>query len=273
MNISALSNTYLNAFNPNVYTSQNRDVKAALDAGVFQSAYEHFVNFGHTENRSFSAFFDGEFYLQNNPDVARVAATGATSAYAHFLQFGQAEGRAAFQGFNDADYLQANSDVASAVSAGIFKSGWDHYVRFGVNEGRPGFTTRNIEFGTDEANTLTAQEGELVFGLGGNDTITAGVNSNFDTVTNPNVSKLYGNEGADTFVFSSNSLIQITPTVIGDFQLSQGDRILVNIAGFDNFETVQNSSFVDAAGNSVILGTRVIIEAVSELDASMFDFI
>jgi hypothetical protein len=269
MNIKSLSNANFNAFSEVLYISQNRDIAVAVKTGIFSNAYEHFVNFGHIENRSFSPFFDGEYYLQKNADVAQVVATGATTAYAHFLQYGQSEGRAAFQGYNETGYLSTNGDVANAVEAGIFKSGWDHYTKFGITEGRSGFVARDIQFGNSVANSLTAKEGQLVFGGGGNDFINAS-----NIVTKPNaLSKLYGNEGADSFVFNGTNTAQIAPTVIGDFDKLAGDKIFVNVGGFDDFADIQRNAYSDGAGNTVILGTRVVIEAVTELDASMFEFI
>lgn len=38
--------------------------------------------------------------------------------------------------FNDEAYLDANPDVRSAVEAGAFESGWDHYRKWGRREGR-----------------------------------------------------------------------------------------------------------------------------------------
>ncbi|MEQ1528584.1 MAG: methyltransferase domain-containing protein [Methylococcales bacterium] len=38
--------------------------------------------------------------------------------------------------FNETEYLEANLDVATAVKAGLFSSGWDHYQQCGKNEGR-----------------------------------------------------------------------------------------------------------------------------------------
>lgn len=38
--------------------------------------------------------------------------------------------------FDEAAYLRQNSDVAAAIKAGMFKSGWDHFVKVGQQEKR-----------------------------------------------------------------------------------------------------------------------------------------
>ena len=42
--------------------------------------------------------------------------------------------------FDEAAYLRANPDIAAAVTAGAFRSGWEHYQRFGQLEDRPSGT-------------------------------------------------------------------------------------------------------------------------------------
>jgi hypothetical protein len=58
------------AFNEAYYLANNPDVAAAIDAGVFQSAEEHFNLFGWSEGRDPNENFDTSFYLSENPDVA-----------------------------------------------------------------------------------------------------------------------------------------------------------------------------------------------------------
>jgi len=41
--------------------------------------------------------------------------------------------------WNEKEYLNSNDDVYDAVEAGIFESGWEHYVKHGEKENRPSF--------------------------------------------------------------------------------------------------------------------------------------
>lgn len=76
-------------FDQQFYLNQNPDVAAAVAAGSFDTAFDHFVKRGQFEGRNPSAFFDTSFYLQQNPDVAAAVATGNVSAIEHFVLNGQ----------------------------------------------------------------------------------------------------------------------------------------------------------------------------------------
>jgi len=89
-------------FNPQSYLASNPDVKAAVDAGDFTSAADHFQRFGGGEDR------------QN--------VTGFTPP----------------PEFDATSYLQANPDVDQAVQRGEFLDARDHFQRFGGGEDRPG---------------------------------------------------------------------------------------------------------------------------------------
>jgi hypothetical protein len=43
-----------------------------------------------------------------------------------------------FRDFDEQAYLQHNADVRMAVSKGVFRSGYQHYIQYGKNENRPG---------------------------------------------------------------------------------------------------------------------------------------
>ena len=124
-------------FDEEYYRSQYADVVAAVNAGVFASGYEHFVNFGLTEGRNPSVLFNEAFYLNNNLDVAQAIATGTVdSGLEHFLNFGHEEGRDPSSLFSQSAYLANNPDVAVAVNGGLFQSAFEHYIEFGADEGR-----------------------------------------------------------------------------------------------------------------------------------------
>jgi len=54
----------------------------------------------------------------------------------HYLRFGQNEKRSPSSLFDEGDYLSVNPDVGQAVSAGIFSSGFAHYILHGRAENR-----------------------------------------------------------------------------------------------------------------------------------------
>jgi hypothetical protein len=145
------------AFNEAYYLANNPDVAAAIDAGVFQSAEEHFNLFGWSEGRDPNENFDTSFYLSENPDVA----AAGVNPLDHFWAYGAAEGRIPNQtidtllgqpeigggddAFDSAAYLAANPDVQAAVDAGSFTA-YQHWVLYGQFENRDGAQTLS---GTD----------------------------------------------------------------------------------------------------------------------------
>ena len=132
-------------FNATFYLENNPDVVAAIAAGEFTSALQHFELFGQFENRMPNASFNANQYLINNPDVAAaVGSRSIGSAWEHFTTFGVAENRSdgSFPGtFNETAYLAANPDVAAAVAAGDYINGYEHFLLFGQFENRPGTPT------------------------------------------------------------------------------------------------------------------------------------
>ncbi len=145
------------AFNEEYYLANNPDVAAAIDAGLFQSAEEHYSLFGWSEGRDPNENFDTSFYLSENPDVA----AAGVNPLDHFWAYGAAEGRIPNQtidtllgqpdigggdeAFDFATYLAANPDVQAAVDAGSFTA-YQHWVLYGQFENRDGAQTLS---GTD----------------------------------------------------------------------------------------------------------------------------
>ncbi len=124
-------------FDSAFYLQMNPDVAAAVKAGAFTSAYQHFVEYGQYEGRAPDAYFNESFYLTHNPDVAAAVKAGAfTSGFEHFVKYGQQEGRMPDLFFEPAFYLAQNTDVAAAVAAGTYQSGFEHYLLSGQYEGR-----------------------------------------------------------------------------------------------------------------------------------------
>ncbi|MBD2179519.1 S8 family serine peptidase [Planktothrix sp. FACHB-1355] len=81
-------------FDPEYYLNENVDVKIAIDAGIVNSALEHFAYFGAKESRNPHKNFNSDFYLEQYSDVADAVTKGEfESAFQHWLLFGQYEGR------------------------------------------------------------------------------------------------------------------------------------------------------------------------------------
>ena len=93
-------------FDTTYYLTANPDVAAAISAGHFRSAYDHYLSSGRVEGRPYASTkpkktpvprgspFDEAWYLQTFPDVAAAVSEGeCLSGYDHWLDSGRSEGR------------------------------------------------------------------------------------------------------------------------------------------------------------------------------------
>lgn len=119
-----------NLFNAQWYLAKNPDVAAAVRENLI-TAFDHFLQYGASEDRSPLPFFNVDDYLKHNPDVAEAAANGLISAVEHFLLYGQSEPRLITPFIDLGAYLRANPDVAAAGIAPM-----QHLLQYGAAEGR-----------------------------------------------------------------------------------------------------------------------------------------
>lgn len=127
-----------NIFNENYYLLKHPDVKAAVDAKIFNSGFEHFQLAGLAEGRiDISPYYIEQFYLQKYPDVAQAVNSGFfKTGLEHFINYGFNEGRSPISAELEQLYLQKHSDVAQAVTAGLIPSAYYHFFTYGLLEGR-----------------------------------------------------------------------------------------------------------------------------------------
>lgn len=228
----------LAGFDAVYYTQQNADVRAAVQAGVFASAEEHFLKYGQFENRNPNAYFDTTYYLTSNQDVLNaLSAKKITSAYSHYLAYGATEGRvpsSVFAGFDGATYLAANADVAAAGYTAA--NAISHYVLYGAAEHRSGANvgvvgqTLTLTTGTDvitgtanddtiigtlaaTGQTLTA--GDQINGGSGTDTLKIYGDAAQPAISLASVEKIYlngNNTGFDVSTYSSVTALEVDST-------------------------------------------------------------
>ncbi|MEM9767541.1 MAG: hypothetical protein AAF892_06655, partial [Cyanobacteria bacterium P01_D01_bin.71] len=123
-------------FDETDYLSDNPDVAAVVQQGVYNYGFEHFVLFGMDEGRAPSDWFDADYYLSQNADVAAAVSRGETTAISHFLNFGHRENRDPSALFDASDYLLNNPDIKAVVDGGLLDSAFDYYIEFGAEDGR-----------------------------------------------------------------------------------------------------------------------------------------
>jgi hypothetical protein len=83
------------AFDEQWYLATYPDVAEAVEAGIYASGRQHFVEVGYFEGRRPQEFVvDEEWYLKTYPDVAEAIAKGEVeSTHQHYNEHGYHEGR------------------------------------------------------------------------------------------------------------------------------------------------------------------------------------
>jgi hypothetical protein len=145
-------------YNEAFYLEQNPDVQAAVNAGDLASGLRHFLEMGHLEGKDPSPLFSQTDYLNNYPDVAEGLATADPtdpafpilplwhSAFEHYLEEWEYPSTLPYEPppnrvpelflYDEAFYLENNPDVVTAIEAGIYRDGLDHFLQQGQFQGR-----------------------------------------------------------------------------------------------------------------------------------------
>jgi|GEM_PF-4502228 len=126
-------------YNEQFYLNRNHDVAVAVYYGAFGSGMEHFLLHGQYEARSGSPVFDAASYK-----VTYMA--GATDALAispslHFGIYGNFNYAEPLNLFDEQTYLHHNADIFACVIAGLYTTGYQHFITYGWREGRTFSTT------------------------------------------------------------------------------------------------------------------------------------
>lgn len=128
----------VNLFDANFYRTVNPDLAGFNDAQAFQ----HLMNAGLNEGRTFSQYVDLNVYRANNPDLGAAGLTTNRQLYDHLSAVGVAEGRRFSVAFHPPFYRGANADLISLNNEQLF----DHFRNFGLNEGRASSEFFDVSF-------------------------------------------------------------------------------------------------------------------------------
>ncbi len=121
-------------FDAGYYSMINPDLPAAGLVNTDQ-LFNHFVQFGASEGRSFSPYVDLNFYKNANPDLAAAGLTTARQLLDHLITSGIHEKRLFSPRLDLNFYAAANQDLAAAgLTTG--EQLFDHLINFGAREGR-----------------------------------------------------------------------------------------------------------------------------------------
>lgn len=84
-----------------------------------------------------SWYFDPVWYLNSYPSVQKDIDEGRySSALHHYMTNGRARSFDPLEFFSEEEYEGLYPDLKAALDQGVFRNGYDHFVKFGANEGR-----------------------------------------------------------------------------------------------------------------------------------------
>lgn len=205
--------------------------------------YQHFLDYGNSENISPSPYFDVDYYYQAKAasffneafddvsamHIAKIKGAFAEnnlSAWDHYTQYGSQEGIAASANFDTQAYLEAKAAVLNAtlqdgetkytaedVANAIHDAGWnalEHYMMYKGESDREvaADATFNVGGGTDiQGNVIRVEGGTANLGTDGNDTFLA-YGSNFSTNTT-----IDGGKGHDVLQADIDGDSNLTPEI------------------------------------------------------------
>lgn len=141
-------------FNATYYQAVHLDLILA-GVSTTEQLWQHYVQYGASEDRKPNAWFDADYYLQNNPDLVQ-AGFSALQALQHFYEYGLYESTrdntfsrsVKNSDFTAVDYASALSNADLVTAFGIENPEqltalqtaqlWGHYLSWGYAEGRVG---------------------------------------------------------------------------------------------------------------------------------------
>jgi hypothetical protein len=259
-------------YDENYYLANNPAVAAAVSSGSFASGLDHFIQLGWEQGLvNTSPDYDESFYLKRYLVLAPfVQNQTLKSGFEHFIKFGAQEGLYG-SNFFEPEYLLQNPEVAAAVTAGVFKTGGEHYRKFGQFE-----PSRSATF-------VGTQSSDVVAGFGVGKVEITGVQVSLDAAGNrvydrkitnyTDQDTLMGSQGSDTFVlgvgepFDTNGGVLYSafgnpPVIIKNFD-QQTDAIqLAGTRGEYQFSYGLNGSNY----NNIFLGAGRGIQKVAQIE-------
>ncbi|MBN9561919.1 MAG: glycosyltransferase [Alphaproteobacteria bacterium] len=136
LNVTAAETQVSDYFDPEFYRTRYPEVVAAIAAGKWRAALEHYLCNPTPSRFDPLAWFSEEFYLARYPDIAAAVAAGRLrNGYRHFLADGAHETRTPHPAIDLAWYVSAHPEVRADIAEGRAPDAFTHYLRIGRAQG------------------------------------------------------------------------------------------------------------------------------------------
>lgn len=141
-------------FDSGYYAKNNPDLASVLVNS--EQLFNHFIQFGLNENRSFSPYVDLDFYAEKNPELATVGLRNHQQLLDHLITYGINEKRLFSPKADLNFYAAANPDLRTAgLTTG--EQLFDHLINYGAKEGRQLISSSSSQSQGTPANTGLSQ--------------------------------------------------------------------------------------------------------------------
>ena len=132
--VSAQTISTRDLFDANFYSQTYGDLAAAFGTDG-EALYNHYVNYGQNEARTFTKLIDLKKYREAYADLDAAFGDDWAAYLNHYINYGIAEGRNSFGVFDARAYADRYPDLKAAFGYDVLAL-YQHYINFGMKEGR-----------------------------------------------------------------------------------------------------------------------------------------
>lgn len=134
-----------------LYYDANKDVAQAYGRDT-QKLWEHLINYGIKEGRTFSYVFNAKWYANKYEDLRKAYGNDWSKMLDHYLGCGAKEGRQAYIEFDPKYYMEKNKDLQKAGLT--YVQAVKHFEYNGINEWRETSKEFNVKHYRDRYKDL-----------------------------------------------------------------------------------------------------------------------
>jgi len=157
--------TIKDVFDANYYATTYKDVKEAFGKDE-KALYQHYLDFGQEEERTFSSLIDVVKYRAAYADLDKAFGDNWDAYVNHYIEFGFQENRESFGTFDARAYADRYPDLKAAFGYDVLKL-YKHYITFGIKEGRNASADVRNSAGRNTAGSGSAGSGSSGSGSNG----------------------------------------------------------------------------------------------------------
>ncbi|MFK7944015.1 MAG: hypothetical protein AB8B85_14025, partial [Paracoccaceae bacterium] len=159
-----IAHAYDDLFDQNYYVARYPNVAAAIEAGEYRSAQDHYECIGSKLLMDPNEYFVSSYYLARAEEAGTPVVTNGGSDREntllwHYLETGLPSAAEPIEFFDSLWYLEQNPDLEAALRSGRIGSPLGHFLHYGSKEERkpgPGFASESFLSSAPAARDIAA---------------------------------------------------------------------------------------------------------------------